>query len=169
MSKSPILLICFIACAIFSCKKDNMAGTKSQNVKLIIGTWKSYQQNIQVYDMTTNVLLRDSTIYLTGSNAGASWSEIYNTDGTAYITKLTKKIGASVATTDTTNYLQYNILGSNLTLKQNIGGTETKPILTLTMTDMGLQSTYTDILNASWKLDPETSYKVVQATYYTRQ
>jgi hypothetical protein len=146
-----------------------MGGAKSQYAKLIVGTWKTYQQNIQVFDLATNQLLKDSSINFTGTNTAGSWSEIYNGDGSAYVTKLTKKIGASIATTDTTAYLQYTILGSNITLKQNIGGTETKPILTLTMTDMGLQSTYTGTLNAGWGLNTDTPYKIVQATYYTRQ
>lgn len=146
-----------------------MGGAKSQYAKLIVGTWKTYQQNIQVFDLATNQLLKDSSINFTGTNTAGSWSEIYNGDGSAYVTKLTKKIGASIASTDTTAYLQYTILGSNITLKQNIGGTETKPILTLTMTDMGLQSTYTGTLNAGWGLNTDTPYKIVQATYYTRQ
>jgi hypothetical protein len=169
MNRSLLLCIIFFACAMFSCKKENMGGTKSQYAKLIVGTWKTYEQNIQIYDLNTNQLLRDSTVNFSGTNTAGSWSEIYNENGSAYITKLTKKIGASVATTDTTTYLHYSILGSNITLKQDIGGTETKPILTLTLTDMGLQSTYTGILNSSWGLDTDVTYKIVQASYYTRQ
>ncbi|NNU33481.1 hypothetical protein HK413_03685 [Mucilaginibacter sp. S1162] len=74
-----------------------------------------------------------------------------------------------MATTDTTSYLKYTILGTNLSLKQNIGGSETKPILTLTLTDMGLQSLRTGTLNEGWGLSVNTSYKIVQGTYYTRQ
>lgn len=169
MKNSHIILSSLIACAVFSCKKDNLSGAKSQYARLIVGTWKAYQQNTQIYDLNTNELLKDSTINFTDGNAGRAFTEIYNADGTAYVTVQTRKLGAAVATTDTTTYLRYTILGSNLTLKQNIGGTETKPILTLTLTEMGLQSTRTGILNAGWGLETNTSYKIIQGTYYTRQ
>ncbi len=154
---------------MFSCKKDGLSGAKSQYAKLIVGTWKAYQQNTKVYDLTTNELLKDSTINFTDANAGQAFTEIYNADGSAYITEQTRKMGAKTPTTDTTSYLHYTILGTNLTLKQNIGGTETKPILTLTLTDMGLQSTRTGTLNPDWGLDADTSYKIIEGTYYTRQ
>jgi hypothetical protein len=169
MKNSHLILSSLIACAVFSCKKDELSNAKSQYAKLIVGTWKAYQQNTKIYDLTTNELLKDSTVIFTDENAGLAFTEIYNADGNAYVTAQTRKVGATVATTDTTTYLRYTILGANLTLKQNIGGTETKPILTLTLTDMGLQSTRTGTLNAGWGLESDTSYKIIQGTYYTRQ
>ncbi|MBC7400308.1 MAG: hypothetical protein H7289_10205 [Mucilaginibacter sp.] len=169
MRNSQLLLSTLIACAVFSCKKDNLSGAKAQYAKLIVGTWKAYQQNTKVYDLTSNELLKDSTVNFTDANAGRAFTEIYNTDGSAYITAQTRKLGTTVATTDTTSYLRYTILGANLTLKQSIGGTETKPILTLTLTDMGLQSLRTGTLNEGWGLDVSASYRIVQGTYYTRQ
>jgi hypothetical protein len=169
MKNSHLILTSFIACAMFSCKKDELAGAKSQYAKLIVGTWKAYQQNTKIYDLTTSELLKDSTINFTDANAGRAFTEIYNTDGSAYVTVQTRKLGALVATTDTTSYLKYTILGANLNLKQNIGGAETKPILTLTLTDMGLESLRTGTLNEGWGLGSNTSYRIVQGTYYTRQ
>lgn len=169
MKNSHLILTSLIACAVFSCKKDELAGAKSQYAKLIVGTWKAYQQNTKVYDLTTNELLKDSTVNFTDANAGRAFTEIYNGDGSAYVTVQTRKLGALVATTDTTSYLRYTILGANLNLKQNIGGTETKPILTLTLTVMGLQTTRTGTLNAGWGLESDAPYKIIQGTYYTRQ
>ncbi|MES2379037.1 MAG: hypothetical protein V4553_20770 [Bacteroidota bacterium] len=169
MRNSHLLFISLIACTLFSCKKDDLSGAKAQYAKLIVGTWKAYQQNTKVYDLTTNELLKDSTVNFTDANAGRAFTEIYNSDGTAYVTVQTRKVGATVATTDTTNYLRYTILGANLNLKQNIGGNETKPILTLTLTDMGLQGLRTGTLNSGWGLEGDVSYKIVQGTYYTRQ
>jgi hypothetical protein len=169
MKSSLLLLISLIACMVVSCKKDELSGAKAQYAKLIIGTWKAYQQNTKVYDLVTNQLLKDSTINFTDANAGRAFTEIYNADGNAYVTVQTRKVGAAVATTDTTSYLKYSILGANLTVKQSIGGTETKPILTLTLTEMGLESLRTGALSPSWGLDVEASYRIVQGTYYTRQ
>jgi hypothetical protein len=169
MKTSHLLLVPILACTILSCKKDKLAGAKAQYAKLIVGTWKAYQQNTKIYDLTTNNLLKDSTLNFTGTNASRAFTEIYNADGSAYVTVQTKKMGAAVATTDTTSYLHSSILGANLTLKQDIGGTETKPIITLTATDMGLKSVRTGTLNPSWGLESDVSYKIEETVYYTRQ
>ncbi|MCC8426141.1 hypothetical protein [Mucilaginibacter sp. UR6-11] len=168
--KKSHLLIAFLLLAIYSCKKDDTSGTKSQYAKLIVGTWKSYQQNIRVYDLITDVLLKDSTINFTGSNADKASFEIYNADGSAYVTTPpAKKPGEMMATIDTTGYLNYSILGSTLFLKQTIGGTTTKPILTLTSTELELENTFTGTLTANWGLAVNTTYKIIQATYYLKQ
>jgi len=169
MKKIHLLFISALLFAQFSCKKDKAAQTKDQYPKLIVGTWKSNRQNIKVYDINTSDLLKDSTISFTGANAGRSWLEIYNDGGTAYITSPPRKISANVVTTDTTTYLTYVIMGDNLTLKQTIGGTETKPIITLSQTDMELQSTYTGLLDTGWGLDVNASYKITETDYYNRQ
>ncbi|MDB5004098.1 MAG: hypothetical protein JWQ34_2323 [Mucilaginibacter sp.] len=170
MRNSHLLLVPILACVIFSCKKDELANAKAQYAKLIIGNWKSNQQNIKVYDLATNELLKDSTVNFTGVFSGRSWYEIYTEDGNAYVTSLpTIKLGNKVATIDTTSYLHYTILGANLTLKQNIGGNTTKPILTLTVSDVGLQNTYVGTLNSGWGLALNTDYKIIEADYYTRQ
>jgi hypothetical protein len=169
MKRSYLLLIPIVLCAIYSCKKEGISA-KSQYAKLIVGTWKIFQQNTKVYDLTTNDLLKDSTINFTNGNASKAFFEIYNTDGNAYITSPpAKKPGATIATVDTTSYLTYTLLGSNLTLKQTIGGSTTKPIITLTSTELGLQNTYTGILTAGWKLDANTTYKIIETNYYTKQ
>jgi hypothetical protein len=170
MRNSHLLLVPILACAIFSCKKDELANAKAQYAKLIVGNWKSNQQNIKVYDLATNQLLKDSTVNFTGVFAGKSWYEIYSEDGNAYVTSLpTIKPSAKVATIDTTSYLNYTVFGANLNLKQNIGGNTIKPILTLTVSDMGLQNTYVGTLNTGWGLEVNTNYKIVEADYYTRQ
>ncbi|NNU33482.1 hypothetical protein HK413_03690 [Mucilaginibacter sp. S1162] len=40
MKNSHLLLSSLIACAVLSCKKDDLAGAKSQYAKLIVGTGK---------------------------------------------------------------------------------------------------------------------------------
>ncbi|TSJ40873.1 hypothetical protein FO440_14130 [Mucilaginibacter corticis] len=169
MKKIYLLFIPVLLSVLQCCKKDHAAQVKDQYPKLITGTWKSYRQNIKVYDISSNGLLKDSTNDFTGTNAGKSWLEIYNSDGTGYITAPPRKISANVYATDTTSYLSYTILGNNLTLKQNIGGTQTKSIIILTQTDLELQSTYTSVLNAGWKLDINTSYKITETDYYNHQ
>jgi hypothetical protein len=112
--------------------------------QLIVGTWKSYQQNTKVYDINRNVLLKDSTVSFTNANAGKASFEIYNADGSAYLTSLQPmRQGELAAATDTTSYLNYTILGADLTLKQTIGGSTTQPIVNLTSTHLTLENTYT--------------------------
>ncbi len=166
--KKPLSLFLFIVFAVISCKKDNLS-TKDQYNKLIAGTWKSNQQNIKIFDLNTNELLRDSTIMFDGEFSDRAWNEVYNTDGNTFTVTYSRKIGATVATADTTSYAAYTILGNNLTLKQRIGGTQTKPILVLNTSAMGLQYTYTGMLNQSWGLEAGATYKITQATYYTKQ
>ena len=168
MKKSLLPLLLILASCFCGCKKDSLS-SKQQSSKLIVGTWKSHQQNIQIYDLSSNQLLKDSTINLLGENGRVPWSEIYTAEGNAYIITTSRKLGATVATTDTTTYSSYTILGNSLNLKQKIGGSQTKPILTITLTDLGLQYSYTGMLNLGWGLNTESTYKIVEATYYTRQ
>ncbi|GAA4102406.1 hypothetical protein GCM10022392_29250 [Mucilaginibacter panaciglaebae] len=153
---------------IYSCKKND--SIRTQYAKLIVGTWKSTGQNTKVYDLSSNELVKDSTITFTGNNANRAWLEIYLANGNSYVTTIpTVKSNTIVATADTTSYLTYTILGSNLLLKQNIGGEATKPILRINTTDMDLESTTTGTLPASWKLGINVSYKITQSTHYIRQ
>jgi hypothetical protein len=168
MKRSILLLFLISTCCFYACKKDSLSA-KQQFSKLIVGTWKTHQQNIQVYDLNSNALLKDSTLNFDEENSARPWSEIFTADGNAYIVTASRKLGATVATNDTTTYSTYTILGTNLTLKQKIGGGQTKPILTLTLTDMGLQYSYTGTLNATWGLNTASTYKIVEATYYTKQ
>jgi hypothetical protein len=167
--KNPLVpLVLILACVFYACKKDSVSA-KQQYSKLIVGTWTTHQQNTKIYDVSSNELLRDSTINFEDENGGRQWSEIYTTDGNAYVTSTSRKLGAAVATTDTTTYSNYSILGTNLTVKQLIGGSQTKPILTLTSAELVLQYSYVGTLNAGWGLGTENTYKIVQATYYTKQ
>lgn len=168
MKKYLLPLLVFILLVFNACKKDNPS-TKDQYNKLIIGSWQSNQQNVKVFDLNSNALLKDSTINFDGEFADRAWNEVYSTNGNTFTVTQSRKIGATVATADTTSYAAYTILGSNLTLKQNTGGTQTKPILILNDTAMGLQYSYTGTLNQSWGLTPGVTYKISQLTYYNRQ
>jgi hypothetical protein len=168
MKRSFVLIAFILTFGLFACKKDTIS-SKEQYSKLIVGTWTSHQQNTKIYDVSSNELLKDSTINFDGETGGRPWSEIFSTDGNAYVTSTSRKLGATVATTDTTTYSNYSILGTNLTLKQFIGGSQTKPILTLTSTELVLQYSYVGTLNAGWGLNTESTYKIVQATYYIKQ
>lgn len=164
--KKTLLFISVLASAMMACKKDD--STKDQNTKLIVGSWKSTGQNTKVYDLTTNDLLKDSTIAFTGKSAALAWVEVYQTNGSGFVTTV-PVIKAKIATADTTSYLSYSILGSNLTIKQSIGGSATKSILELTDVDMDLQSTATGNVAAGWGLDVNASYKITTSTHYAKQ
>lgn len=166
--KKTYLLLCLVILAVSSCKKDD--STKTEYAKLIVGSWKSTGKNTKIYDLNTDELLKDSTISFNGKYAGNAWFEIYNTDGSGYVTTLPiTQQGTLIARADTTSFLTYTILGSNLLLKQTNGGSTTKPILALSNTTMDLQSTNTGNLTGSWGLDITASYKITISTHYTRQ
>jgi len=166
--KKIFLFISVCILAIYSCKKDE--SMKAQYQKLIIGTWKSTSQNTRIYDLNTDELLKDTTINFTGHYANRAWLEIYNKDGSGYVTSLpTNNQNELRPESDTTAFLTYAILGSNLTLKQTNGGSATEPILALDNTDMDLQSTSTGYAPANWGLDTKTLFKITLSTHYTKQ
>lgn len=166
--KKILLFLCVSILIIYSCKKDD--SMKAQYAKLIIGTWKSTSQNTKIYTLTTDELLKDTTVNFTGHNASRAWLEIYNKDGSGYVTSLpANNQNAQGQEADTTAFLTYTILGSNLTIKQTNGGSATKPILALNNTDMDLQSTSTGNAPANWGLNTKTLYKITLSTHYTKQ
>jgi hypothetical protein len=167
MKKYLLPLLAVTLLVFNACKKDNPS-TKDQYSKLITGSWHAKQQHIKVFDLSSNELLKDSTIDFDGEFADRAWTEVYNSNGNTFTITYSRKIGAAVATADTSSYATYAILGTNLTLKQNIGGTQTKPILKLNATNMELQYTYTGALNQGWLLTPGVTYKIAQTTYYNR-
>ncbi|MDB5030856.1 hypothetical protein [Mucilaginibacter sp.] len=161
-------LILFCICALFSCKKNEIIGGKS-HAALITGKWLAYQQHTMIYDLNTADLVKDTTMLFSSTNPKA-WYEIFNDDGSAYITTIPHKVaGSSVYATDSTSYLHYTILGSVLTVKQNGGGSETDPIIRLTDTDLGLETIFQSNPQSGWGLDVNTSYKYIVDTYYSRQ
>ncbi|MFD2146907.1 lipocalin family protein [Mucilaginibacter antarcticus] len=166
--KKPLLLFAIITLfALNACKKDD-SSIKDQYTKLIVGTWKSTQLNTKVYDLSSNELLKDSTTTYEGEFSARSFNEVYDINNNTFSVTYSRKIGASVATADTTSYATYTILGNNLTLKQRIGGTQTKPILVLNTTAMCLQYTFTGMLNPTWGLEAGVTYKITQSTNYKK-
>lgn len=165
----PYCLAVLLLCAIFSCKKGDSAGGKNKKSALIAGKWLVYQRHTLVYDLESDNLLKDTTIAFAAKST-KSWYEIYNTDGTAYVTSIPYlKNGATTPTIDTTAYLTYSILGSNLVLKQTSGGSKTLPILNLTLTNMVLQSSYVSPPKPGWGLVMNVSYKFTEETSYNKQ
>jgi hypothetical protein len=166
-----LLLIAIAISTVFSCTKGEIVGGKTQNASLITGKWLVYQQNTKVYDLNDNTLLKDTTLLYSSTNFTQAWYQIYNSDGSAYVTTTPyKKTGSSVMSTDTTSYLHYTITGSSfLKLTKNGGGIETDPILSLTQTDLELQNKYTATPATGWSLDVNTNYLFVVNSYYTKQ
>jgi hypothetical protein len=161
-----LAIIFFTLSCFYACKKDTI---KKENASLITGSWLVSQQNTRVYDLNTNALLKDTTITYNSANYGQAWYDIYNTDGTAYVTTTPyTKPGSSTLYTDTTSYLHYSILGSSLFIKPTSGGTETDPILQLTLNILTLERTYNGHPLANWGLDVNANYTFVVDTYYSR-
>ena len=164
-----LVVLLFLLATFYSCKKTDKLGNKSsQNSTLIIGKWIINQQHTQVYLLEDNSLVKDTLISFSPSNPNQGWFEIYNTDGTAYVTSKPHMAGG-VLTVDTTAYLHYSISGSHLTLKPNGGGSETDPITDLTYNFMMLEKTTNRTPNPTWGLDVNTTYRYVQANYYNKQ
>jgi hypothetical protein len=166
-----ILLIAIATSTLISCQKGEIIGGKTQNASLITGKWLVYQQNTKVFDLNDNSLLKDTILLYSNTNFSQAWYQIYNNDGTAYVTTTPyKKTGSSVMTVDTTSYLHYTIMGSSfLKLTKNGGGIETDPILSLTQSDLKLESKYTATPATGWGLDANTNYLFVVDTYYAKQ
>ena len=166
-----LAFILLLICTLFACQKGEIIGGKTQNASLITGKWLVYQQNTRIFDLNDNSLLKDTTLLYSNTNFSQAWYQIYNTDGTAYVTTTPyKKTGSSVMTVDTISYLHYTIMGSSfLKLTKNGGGIETDPILSLTQSDLKLESKYTATPATGWGLDANTNYLFVVDTYYAKQ
>ncbi len=161
-------LAVFVTCALFSCKKQIVGG--KSNASLLTGKWLLYQQSTKVYDLNSNALLKDTVVDYATTNYPKAWFEIYNIDGTAYITTTPyKKAGATTSSVDTTSYFHYTILGSSVVLSQNGGGSETDPIIQLTQSTLVQEKTQISPPPSGWGLDTNTAYKFVNDGYYNKQ
>lgn len=160
-----VFCILFIAGA---CKKEGSTKITSKNASLIVGKWMVYQRHTRVYDITTDNLVKDTIVKFDADNNTGWWFEIYDDDGNAYITGKPYKI-MGIQKADTTLYARYTINGSNITIKVNGGGSETKPILNLTETDLSLQSVYNGAGRTGWGLDAGLTYHFIDEVYYSRK
>src|ERR1700761_4762937 len=150
-----LAFILLLICTLFACQKGEIIGGKTQNASLITGKWLVYQQNSRIFDLNDNSLLKDTTLLYSNTNFSQAWYQIYNTDGTAYVTTTPyKKTGSSVMTVDTISYLHYTIMGSSfLKLTKKGGVIEPDPILSLTQSDLKLKKKYPAPPATGWGLD----------------
>ncbi len=169
MKKIRLLFVpIFIILTATACKKDAEMKISSRNAALIAGKWMSTQRHTIVYSLEDNTLLKDTTVYFDAAHNTNWWFEIYNADGNAYITGKPYKLN-EVTKADTTSFLKYSINGSNIILKPNGGGSETKAIQNLTESNLVLGSVYNGFPRLTWGLDFRTEYHFVEQTYYTKQ
>ena len=154
--------------SVTACKKDPEVKISSKNAALIVGRWMPNHRHTLVYSVNDNTLVKDTTVKFDATNNINWWFEIYNSNGNAFVTGKPYKQN-EILKADTTSFFKYTINGSNLVLKPNGGGSETKSIAILTETDMALESTYNGLPRLGWGLDFRTEYHFVEQTYYTRQ
>jgi hypothetical protein len=168
-TRNCLLVVPILLGALYSCKKD---GDKIsfKHSSLIVGNWLVYQKHSRVYNISDNALVKDTTINYNATANLAWWFELYNADGNAYTTGKPYKLpGSETLHADTTAFLHYTISGSNLMLKTNGGGSETKPILNLTEIDMELESTYNSVPRIGWGLNIDSTYKFIDEVHYKKQ
>ena len=135
---------------------------------MIIGRWLVYQSHTQVFEAGGEQLLKDTIVtYAAGKNINW-WFELYDASGNAYVTGKPYTLNG-VKKADTTSFSRYTITGSSITFKNNGGGSETKPILNLTDTDMELKKEYVDLGRPGWGLDVSSQYRYVDETFYRKQ
>lgn len=167
-TRNYLLVVPFLLGVLQSCQKDTQKKS-AKNSSLIIGKWMSYQRHTRVFDAIDNSLLKDTTITFSATNnVNPLWYETYNSDGAAYVISRPYTVGGKQRV-DTTAFMHYSIEGSHLTLKPNGGGSETKPIIELTETNMNLESTYTGLPRLGWGLNAETTYKFTDEVLYKKQ
>jgi hypothetical protein len=165
------LFIVLIVFCIYSCKKEGNVQSTNINQSAIVGKWQTTKTRFRIYTLS-GALVRDSTIVFTGLSTLQAWDEIYNTDGTAYVTTLPyKKLGSSTLYTDTSSSLTYKVSGSILTLYEDGGSTldETDAILQLNASSMEIESTYSTIADSFWDLEANVTYKFIEDIYYAKQ
>jgi len=158
----------FVILLATACKKEGDLKISSKNAALIVGKWMATQRHTLVYKLDDNSLLKDTTVYFDAANNTNWWFETYTTDGNAFVTgKPYTQSGLLKA--DTTSFLKYTINGSNIIIKPNGGGSETKAILTLTESNFALESGYNGLPRLTWGLDLRTEYHFVDQTFYAKQ
>jgi hypothetical protein len=158
----------FIILMAAACKKEGDVKITSKNAALIVGKWIVTQRHTLVYKIDNNTLLKDTIIKYDAGNNTNWWFELYNTDGNAFVTGKPYKQN-DILKADTTSFLKYTINGSNLILKPNGGGSETKAIVNLTETNLELESVYNAMPRLAWGLDIRSEYHFVDQIFYTRQ
>lgn len=159
--------ICIVL-ATTACKKQPEVKISSRNAALIIGKWVANQQHTLIYSLDNNTLLKDTIINYDAAGNVNWWFEIYNADGNAFVTgKPYRQNGILKA--DTTSFLKYTINGSDMMLKPNGGGSETKTIQNLTETNMALESVYNALPRLAWGLDIRNEYHFVEQTFYAKE
>jgi hypothetical protein len=158
----------FIILMAAACRKESDVKISSRNAALIAGRWVAIQRHTLVYKLDDNALLKDTIIKYDAANNINWWFEIYNSDGNAFVTGKPYRQN-NVLKADTTSFLKYTINGSNLILKPNGGGGETKTIINLIEIDMTLESVYNALPRPAWGLDSRTEYHFVDQIFYTKQ
>lgn len=164
---SLYIILCTIV-ILSSCKKEAEMKVTSKNASLIVGRWLVYQRHTQVFEAGGDNLLKDTLVtYAAGKNI-SWWFEIYDASGNAYVTGK-PYISNGIQKADTTTFSHYAITGSSITYKPNGGGSETKPIINLTETEMELKNEYVDLGRVTWSLDNRAEYRYVDETFYRKQ
>jgi len=163
-----LLALIFIVLTATACKKEHEVKISSKNAALIVGKWMVNQRHTMVYSLDDNTLLKDTIIKYDAANNLNWWFEIYNANGNAFVTGKPYRQN-EVLKADTTSFLKYTINGSNIILKPNGGGSETKTILNLTETDMAFEGVYNAMPRLAWGLDLRTEYHFVEQTFYAKQ
>lgn len=162
------LTLIFIVLTAAACKKEREIKISSKNTALIVGKWIANQRHTLIYSLDDNTLLKDTTIKYDAANNINWWFETYTTSGNAFVTGKPYRQN-EVLKADTTSFLKYTINGSDLVLKPNGGGSETKKIQNLTETNMGLESVYNALPRPAWGLDIQREYHFVEQTFYAKQ
>ncbi|PTR00032.1 hypothetical protein C8P68_102863 [Mucilaginibacter yixingensis] len=156
---------------MFACNKKNDPSDQTNNTNTsLVGKWLVVKENIKVYSLANNDLLKDSIRdYTISYNALIAWSEIYKADGRAYVTGHPyTKSGKTVV--DTSAYLKYTF-NNNVLMQSNTDGTNPTTCQVSRLDDKQLEYTVTSNRppDSGWGLNTSNTYKYVSIYTYTRQ
>lgn len=167
----PVIVLALLACCIFACKKGGNSKPNDQSSNLLVGKWLVNKEEVKVYT-TGGTLVKDSTWVFANQLFDLAWYEIYNQDGSGYVTSRPyKRVGSDELYTDTTSVFTYKISGNSLDLFEYgaLTSNEHYKMLSLNSTSMSNETSYTDFPNSNWGLDMNTKYTFTEDCYYTKQ
>ena len=174
MKSLAYCLIAIFAIGFAACKKSSTAGddtaapTPAVDLSQLVGRWAIKKDEIRVYSLTGNTLLKDSVLKI--SNTQPPYYLLYSTNGMAYQLSAPYAVpGTTRLVTDTLNASQYTVSGTTITLTDvNSGMVQNVTIQALNATTLQNLTIFNATPDYGWNLDLNTTYQYNYYEAYTK-